>query len=375
MDPPIEASPGRPPRVLVLTPEFAPYAWGGLATYLHAVVPRLVTRGIRVDVVVAPTYARDTLRVDVDGLPLPLLVDPDADPEDQFAAVNAEWGERYDAAFVQDPQAAPLAALLLSRSICRRVIATAHLPTYGGFSYFDKPEDDAQHQALEAMLFRLSHRVVAPSAFAADVVLQVHRLDRSDVAVIPYGAPALEPAARRRPAGAPLDVISVGRIAKQKGLEDLCAIAGAVPAHVALFSHIGSARKGGDDNLLQLLQQARISVLGHRDHREVLARMLEADVVLSTSMYETFGLALLEGMAAGAVPVAFECGAFHEFMVSGECGVLVRPGDVAAVVDELHALHGDPARLCDLRRGAIATAQSFSWETHVAELSGVLLRG
>ena len=243
----IEHRPATALRVLVLTPEYLPHAWGGLATYLHEVVSRLVARGARVDVVLAPTYAPMTNREDLGGLPRALIVDAGADPEVHATAIEREWGGGYDVAFVQDPQAAPLAALLLSRSVCQRVVATAHLPTYSGFSYFDKPEDDARHQALEALLFRLSHRVVAPSRFAADVVLRVHRLDQEDLAVLTYGAPTLEPTKRARLAGDPLDVVSVGRVAKQKGLDDLCDISAAVHEHVASFTHIGSARKDADD--------------------------------------------------------------------------------------------------------------------------------
>ncbi len=363
-------APSAPRRVLVLTPEYAPYAWGGLATYLHEVVPRLVVAGFEVDVVVSPTYARSTVRAEIPGLPEALLVEADADPEEQFAAIRSRWSHRYDVAFVQDPQAAPVTSLLLARSVCHRVVATAHLPTYSGFSYFDKPEDDAWHQAQEAMLFRMSHRILAPSAFAADVVLQVHRLAPDDIAVIPYGASGVEQDARDRRTGDPLNVMSVSRVAKQKGLEDLCAIADAVPEHVASFTHIGSARRGAESDILD---RSSITALGHRNHADVLALMHEADVVLSASTYETFGLALLEGMAAGAVPVAFECGAFHEFMEPGVSGVLVPPGDVRAAADALVVLHGDRERLDRLRDGAVVAAKRLSWANHVTELTPVLL--
>jgi 1,2-diacylglycerol 3-alpha-glucosyltransferase len=364
-----ERRPARALRVLVLTPEYVPHAWGGLATYLHEVVARLVARGAHVDVLLAPTYAPRSDSVDQDGLPKALIVDAAAAPEVHAAAIQQEWDGCYDVAFVQDPQAAPLAALLLSRSVCQRVVATAHLPTYSGFSYFDKPEDDARHQALEALLFRLSHRVVAPSRFAADVLLRVHRLDHEDIAVLTYGSPTLAPAARSRLDDGPLDVVSVGRVAKQKGLDDLCDISTAIPEHVASFTHIGSARKDGVDDALR---QTRISRLGYRPYPEVLSRLLTADIVLSTSMYETFGLALLEGMAAGAVPVAFECGAYDEFIEPDISGVLIAPGDVTGAAEAIEFLHRDPARLKCLAEGAVEAAERFSWEEHVAGVEAVL---
>jgi hypothetical protein len=44
--------------VLVLTPEYAPYSWGVLATYLHNVLGLLAGRGVRAGVIVSPTYTR-----------------------------------------------------------------------------------------------------------------------------------------------------------------------------------------------------------------------------------------------------------------------------------------------------------------------------
>lgn len=356
-------------QVLVLTPEYAPHAWGGLGTYLHEVVPRLARRDAWVDVMLAPTYAPRTSGLDAPDLPPALIVDAAADAEEHFRTIEREWGRRYDVAFVQDPQFGPLAGLLLSRGLCRRVVATAHLPTYSGFSYFDRPEDDARHQALEAFLFRLSERIVAPSQFAADVLLRVHRLDVQDIAVLTYGAPSVRRRTLPRAADGPLDVVCVGRVAKQKGLDDLCDISQAVSEHVASFTHIGSARQDGHD---RAWNHARVNRLGYRPYPEVLTRLLGADVVLSTSMYETFGLALLEGMAAGAVPVAFECGAYDEFIEPDVSGVLLAPGDVVGAARAIESLHQDAERLQSLAEGAAEAASRFRWDDHVLGLESVL---
>jgi glycosyltransferase involved in cell wall biosynthesis len=358
-----------PLRVLVLTPEYAPHGWGGLGTYLHEVVPRLARRALYVDVLLAPTYAPRTDGLAPPNLPPALILDADTGPEEQLAAIDRQWSRGYDVVYVQDPQFAALAGLLLSRGICDRVVATAHLPTYSGFSYFDKPEDDAQHQALEAFLFRIAEQIVAPSRFAADVLLRVHRLASEDIAVLTYGSPTLSRPAHHRDREAPLDIVCVGRIAKQKGLDDLCDISQVVPEHVASFTHIGSARNAGSD---RSWKEARISCLGYRPYPEVLKRLLHSDVVLSTSMYETFGLALLEGMAAGAVPVAFECGAYEEFIEDGVSGLLVAPGDVDGAAEAINTLHVDRERLSALALGASEAADRFSWDEHVMGLEAVL---
>jgi glycosyltransferase involved in cell wall biosynthesis len=200
-------------------------------------------------------------------------------------------------------------------------------------------------------------------------LVRVHRLALEDIAVLTYGSPLVEPRVRARGAGEPLKVLSVGRLAKQKGLEDLCDISAMVPEDVASFTHLGSARKGGTNDVLR---EARIAELGYRPFAEVLEHLLGSDIVLSTSVYETFGLALLEGMAAGAVPVAFECGAYDEFIEHGVSGIIVAPGDVAAAAEAIETLGRDAEQLRCLAEGAVGAADRFSWEDHVDGLEVVL---
>jgi glycosyltransferase involved in cell wall biosynthesis len=358
-----------PRAALLLTPEYGEHSWGGLGTYVHQVVTGLLARDIQVDVAVEPTYVAATTCCDHSDLPHALLLNP-ADPASQLAAIMQAGTRRYDAVYVQHAQAARLVALMIEQSLARRVIAAAHLPSYSGFSYFDKPDDDARQQANEALLFRFAHRVVAPSHFAADVLLQVHRLDPADIAVIPLGASRSSDTPRERSVRVrPLTVMSVGRIAKQKGLEDLCEIVAHIPADVATFVHVGSPRAPED---AAYLRSAGIATLGWRPHAEVLRLLCEADLILSTSMYETFGLAMLEGMAAGAVPVAFESGALHELFSHGVSGVFVPAGDTHGAVDTITALHRNPNSLCDLRLGALRAARRFPWRSHLDDLTPVL---
>jgi glycosyltransferase involved in cell wall biosynthesis len=363
--------------LLILTPEYGPHAWGGLATYLHNVVPPLVGRGATVDVVVSPTYTKGVAAgaPEFPMIPVCGTLDSDLLPAEQMAAFDSFARPRYDAVYVQDQSLAHIAIALRRDDRCDRIVAAAHLPSYSGFSYFDRPLDDAQTQAGEALLFRHSDAVVAPSAFAADILLRVHRLSRSDVYVIPLGAPspsascgapAQVPIPVRASASAPaLDVCVVGRIAKQKGLVQLCEVVESTSPRVARFTHIGAELDRGDR---ELLSRTRMRMLGQRSNRVVLERLRRADVLLSTSLHETFGLAVLEAMACGAVPVAFDCGALSELIEDGVDGHLLPIADSQGMVTRLHELGEQRERLERGRICAIETAASYSWAAHVEAL-------
>jgi glycosyltransferase involved in cell wall biosynthesis len=97
---------------------------------------------------------------------------------------------------------------------------------------------------------------------------------------------------------------------------------------------------------------------------EELVRLYNsAQVVVSPSLYEGFGLPAAEAMACGTPVVATTAGAFPEFIEDGRTGVLVPPGDADALTDAIKSLIADPERCA--RMGAAASEHMrthFTWE-------------
>lgn len=97
---------------------------------------------------------------------------------------------------------------------------------------------------------------------------------------------------------------------------------------------------------------AAVRFVGFRD--DVAACLAAADIVVLPSLHEGLGVAALEGMAAGRAVVASRVGGLAETVVDDESGVLVPPGDAAALAAALVALAGDPARRARLGAGGVA---------------------
>jgi glycosyltransferase involved in cell wall biosynthesis len=210
--------------------------------------------------------------------------------------------------------------------------------------------------------------VVAPSRFAADLLLRVHMLAAEDLIVIPLGATPAETVRPRADHARDdrLDVCVVGRIAKQKGLPQLCEVVTNTPTGVARFTHIGREMESADRALLADLP---LKMHGQLSHRDVVARLQDADILLSTSLHETFGLAILDAMAVGAVPVGFDCGALPDLVTDTVDGRLVPIGDTGALTIALEDLHRSPEKLVQMRSAAIETARSYSWSDHAEALA------
>jgi len=88
-----------------------------------------------------------------------------------------------------------------------------------------------------------------------------------------------------------------------------------------------------------------------------------AQIVVSPSLYEGFGLPAAEAMACGAAVIATTAGAFPEFIDDGRTGILVPPGDPDALADAIRSLLADPERC--VRMGAAASEHirtNFTWQ-------------
>jgi glycosyltransferase involved in cell wall biosynthesis len=108
--------------------------------------------------------------------------------------------------------------------------------------------------------------------------------------------------------------------------------------------------------------------------RDALGGYFEAcDFFAFHSTYETFGLVVAQAMSYGRAVVTVRSTALPE--VLGDAGVLVPPGDAAALGDALAALAADPARRQRLgEAGRRRAAAEFSWDRVADGYERVLAR-
>jgi len=89
-----------------------------------------------------------------------------------------------------------------------------------------------------------------------------------------------------------------------------------------------------------------------------------ADVVVIPSLWESFGIAGAEALAAGKPLVATPVGAFPEMVQDGITGLLVPPSDTAALAKALLRLQQDSAlRLNMVGAGCRQVTELYNWDT------------
>jgi glycosyltransferase involved in cell wall biosynthesis len=149
-----------------------------------------------------------------------------------------------------------------------------------------------------------------------------------------------------------------------EGLPHVLAIAG------------GAAPDRADSSELELAAVAelpgapdRVVRLGQPTDRELAALMAGADAFCLPSLYEGFGLTVLEAMACGAAVVVSDRGALPELV--GDAAVVVEPTTMA-VTAALRRLLTGPVEARALAGAAAARARRFTWERTAAGWLAVL---
>lgn len=102
----------------------------------------------------------------------------------------------------------------------------------------------------------------------------------------------------------------------------------------------------------------RVNVLGYVDEPTLLALYRRADAFVFPSLYEGFGLPLLEAMAAGAPVISSDASSLPE--VAGDAAVLVPPTE-DALADAILRLARDPSLREELAARGARRARRFSW--------------
>jgi glycosyltransferase involved in cell wall biosynthesis len=119
-----------------------------------------------------------------------------------------------------------------------------------------------------------------------------------------------------------------------------------------------------DAALLERLQHGpwagRVRLLGLAPRADLPALFSAAQVFVFPSLYEGFGLPVLEAMACGCPVITTNASSLPE--VAGEAGVLVPPGDSRALAQALQRVLGEAALHQELKRRGMEQARRFTWE-------------
>lgn len=230
---------------------------------------------------------------------------------------------------------------------------------------------------MEEASVRLADAVYSSSRCSARWCAAAYGLDLERTPILHTGVDTrtFAPGPAARP-GEPPAIAFVGRVAASKGADMLVRAAiRLLPRFPGLRLHL--VGRGDPGFVAGLRAEAAaaglaLELAGPLPREALPARLAAADVLAAPSIYEGGpGFVILEALACGIPVVASAGSGAAESVRDGETGLLVPPGDGAALAAALERLLGDPA----LRRRMGAAARQYAEEEADAGRCAARLEG
>ena len=145
-------------------------------------------------------------------------------------------------------------------------------------------------------------------------------------------------------------LVTVGRLVARKALDQLITIVKQLNnARVHLFVIGSGPQQPALETIAQELNiEKQIHFLGQVEEQEKLEVLRMADIYVSTSQHEGFGIVYLEAMAAGLPVVCYDYGGQTDFLESGINGYVVKLNDTAEFQQACQRLLDGPDRRSEI---------------------------
>lgn len=137
-----------------------------------------------------------------------------------------------------------------------------------------------------------------------------------------------------------------------------------------IFCKVGSPFTEEQSNLIQSLQLEDVVHYLSKPDRSTLVELYNAaDVLVAPSLFEGFGMTLLESMACGTPVITSNVSSMPE--VVEDAGMLVDPTSVSAIADAVIHLHKDHTLYKNLVEKGLARAQFFTWKNTAEQIAAI----
>jgi glycosyltransferase involved in cell wall biosynthesis len=254
------------------------------------------------------------------------------------------------------------------------VVLTIHDVSYARHPEWYPYRRDWLRRAFYRRSARAASVILTDSEFSAGEISAAYSISRDRIVVVPLGVGAafspVEPdASCDLPASVTTPfVLHVGDLHERRNLLTVLDAVLAARRHFgalpALSLVLAGVDRGVGDALCDIAAEAgeddAVVKLGAVGETQLLALYRHASALVYPSLYEGFGLPVVEAMACGTPVIASRAASIPE--VVGEAGILLDSGDVPAWTDAIVNVVNDEHRRADMRARGLERAAQFTWD-------------
>lgn len=257
----------------------------------------------------------------------------------------------------------------------RPTVVTIHDISFERFPEFFSRRELVRDQFLVRASARAATRVITVSETSRRDLIELYGLPEERVLAIPNGVNA-----RFRPSedvpwtpfagDRPLRVLAVGTLQPRKNLlrllDAISVVGHEIPVQLRI---VGPDGHQAAEIRTRLASSVHTEIVGWLDDDALAEEYRHADVFAYPSIYEGFGLPVVEAMACGTPVVTSAGGSLPE--VAADAALIVDPYDVSAMAAAIRQIADDGPGTTEMRTRGLARAATFSWERSAAQHAAV----
>lgn len=226
--------------------------------------------------------------------------------------------------------------------------------------YLPRPGRLADWEKVE---HELADRVVVGSRFTQNTLIG-QGVPREKIRILPYGVgEEFVRAGERRSQerrGRKIRFLFLGQLTQRKGVQFLLEAWKGLPAGRCELVLMG----GGARYRWRQMAGEGVIFRGQAGRKEVLEEMGRSDVLVLPSLFEGFGLVILEAMAAGLPVVTTQNTGGPDVIEEGKEGFIVPAGNTEALREKMRYFVQNPRQAGKMGQAAHLKAAHFTWERY-----------
>ncbi|MGG5255049.1 glycosyltransferase family 4 protein [Neobacillus sp. SM06] len=377
-------------KILMLTWEYPPNVVGGLSRHVHGLSKHLAMIGVEVHVVTAGNGGLPPYEY-ADGVHIH-RVKPLKENDEQFlrwiaglnvaiASEAAKLAAKINFKLIHAHDwLTGAAAMALKDVLGLPLLATIHATEYGRNAGIHNEMQRAIHEQ-EQHLLNMADHVIVCSEFMREELSLVFGLDKERISIIANGIDCIEALPEKEIAFPKWEgkkrIFSVGRVVSEKGFATLIEAAALVKqANEAIHFLIAGKGPMLETYRRQIMErnlQEYITFVGYISDEEKDAFYRQCDIAIFPSLYEPFGIVVLESMNHGKPTIASRVGGLQMILQHMETGLFIEPGDAAQLLEQIHFLLENPQKAQEIGlQGRKMVKSLYGWTRIATETKRVM---
>ncbi|MEH7121144.1 glycosyltransferase family 4 protein [Neobacillus vireti] len=377
-------------KILILSWEFPPNIVGGLSRHVMGLSAQLVDHGHEVHVLTAGNSNLPPFEI-MNGI-IVHRVRPINENDDRFlswvAGLNLamafkaeQLGEEigFDIIHAHD-WLVGAAGISLKEQLRIPLLTTIHATEHGRNNGIYTEMQQFIHEKEQQLIIE-SDQIIVCSEYMKEELCEVFAFQDERLTVIPNGVEPLKANIKVADIFPELIdkkyIFSIGRIVEEKGFETIIEAAATAKDKqqdiVFVIAGKGPMLKEYQNRVLKRGLECYVSFIGYVSDDQRNALIQDCELVVIPSLYEPFGIVVLESMALGKPTVVSNTGGMKGIIKHLQNGMLMVPGSPQSLLEQIEYLFNQPEKAKEIGiRGKQIVQSLYGWKRIAAETSRIM---